>query len=106
MIEELEDADCYLYRTNAALLGESWSPSRRGSAAPDRWWSRSSQLVPGAIDLQERGKTSHPDLCCFDSWTEVEEYAKTDEGRDETHGEAHRTIHSGGHSDALKNMPV
>ncbi len=39
-------------------------------------------FVEGAQALQQGHPTSHPDLACFDSWTEVEAYAKTEEGED------------------------
>jgi hypothetical protein len=35
-------------------------------------------FAKGVHDLQTRGKSSHPDLACFDSWAEVKEYAERD----------------------------
>ncbi len=39
-------------------------------------------FVKGALQLQNIQPTSHPELCCFQSWREVEEYSKSDEGED------------------------
>jgi hypothetical protein len=39
-------------------------------------------FVRAAIDLQRGRATDHPELGCFASWVEVEEYVKTDEGDD------------------------
>lgn len=82
-VAELERADCYLYRTNAGAVGrvmlslkEGLRPHLIGGGADVVRWCQA------AIDLKATGKTSHPELCCFDSWGEVEEYSKTDEGQD------------------------
>ena len=32
----------------------------------------------GARDLQDRGRTSHPELACFSSWGQVQDYVNTD----------------------------
>jgi hypothetical protein len=34
------------------------------------------------MDLQARRGTQHPELACFETWKEVVEYSKTDEGND------------------------
>jgi hypothetical protein len=39
-------------------------------------------FVEAAVSLQRNVATSHPDLACFTSWTEVQEYSKQDEGED------------------------
>jgi hypothetical protein len=39
-------------------------------------------FVEGAKALKESRSTSHPDLACFGSWVEVQEYVKQDEGED------------------------
>jgi hypothetical protein len=36
-------------------------------------------FAKGALDLMERGWTSHPELACFGSWGEVETYVEQDE---------------------------
>jgi hypothetical protein len=63
-------------------------------------------FVEAAECLQKLKPTSHPELACFASWTEVQEYSKQDEGEDlrlmvkliDTFGA--KVI-----KDALKNMP-
>lgn len=39
-------------------------------------------FVEGALLLQQGRRTSNPELACFDSWTEVQAYAKLEEGED------------------------
>jgi len=39
-------------------------------------------FVRGAQELQEGKGTSHPELACFSSWPEVQEYSRLDEGED------------------------
>lgn len=39
-------------------------------------------LARAAIELRERGTTSHPDLCAFPSWAAVQEYVDSDGGTD------------------------
>jgi hypothetical protein len=40
------------------------------------------KFVEGALAIKEGRGTSHPELACFSTWAEVEEYAKADEGED------------------------
>lgn len=74
---------CVLCRTNAGAvstvlrsIAEGKSPHLIGGGADVVAWVR------GARDLQDGKGTSHPELCCFSTWTELEEYAKSDEGED------------------------
>lgn len=39
-------------------------------------------FVEAAKALQNGGHTSHPELACFESWADVQEYSKQDEGED------------------------
>ncbi len=39
-------------------------------------------FVEAALDLQQGKRTGHPELACFESWSEVTEYVKMDEGED------------------------
>lgn len=41
------------------------------------------RFAKGVADLQDRGKTSHPDLACFDSWADVLAYVDEDPQGDE-----------------------
>ena len=74
---------CFLYRTNAGAIGRVMAAIAAGKrphliGGGDevvRW-------MQAAMDLQARKGTRHPELCCFDTWGEVVEYSKTDEGGD------------------------
>lgn len=77
--------DAILTRTNAGAiweivqaqdLGLSTSIAGKGKAAEIR------ALAKGAMDLQERGRTSHPELEAFNTWGDVVEYAGSDDGED------------------------
>ncbi len=74
---------CYLYRTNAGAVSRVMTairdkkrPHLIGGGADVVAWCQA------AMDLQARRGTRHPELCCFETWSEVEEYSKTDEGGD------------------------
>ncbi len=74
---------CYLYRTNAGAVSqvmraieEGKRPHLIGGGAEVVSWCQA------AMDLQSKRGTRHPELCCFESWEEVETYSKTDEGGD------------------------
>lgn len=82
-VEEVASPRCYLYRTNAGAVGRVMlaieagkRPHLIGGGADVVAWCQA------AIDLQARRGTRHPELCCFETWSEVEEYAKSDEGSD------------------------
>lgn len=106
-VAEVAAPRCYLYRTNAgavarviAAIREGKRPHLVGGGADVVAWCQA------AADLQARRGTNHPELCCFETWAEVVEYSKTDEGGDlrlmvklvEEFGAANIR-------DALKNMP-
>lgn len=106
-VDVVDNPRCYLYRTNAGAihrvmvsLKEGKKPHLIGGGADVVAWCQA------AADLQAKRPTRHPELCCFDSWGEVVEYSKSDEGGDlrlmvklvtEFGAEAIR--------DALKDMP-
>lgn len=82
-VAPVPEPQCYLYRTNAGAVGrvmaaiaEGKHPHLIGSGADAVAWCQA------AVDLQERRGTRHPELCCFDTWQEVVQYSKTDEGSD------------------------
>lgn len=82
-VDAVSRPSCYLYRTNAGAVGrvmQEIADKRRphligGSDEVVKW-------VQAAMDLQAKRGTRHPELCCFETWKEVEEYSKTDEGSD------------------------
>lgn len=76
-------ANCVLCRTNAAAvgtvlsaMGEGKRPHLIGGGA------EVVKFVKAARDLQAGRGTSHPDLCCFESWTEVQAFVKEEDGED------------------------
>lgn len=79
----VEAPRCYLYRTNAGAVGrvmQSVATGKRphliGGGSDVVAWCEA------AMDLQGKRGTRHPELCCFDTWEEVEEYSKSDEGQE------------------------
>lgn len=71
--------DCILTRTNAVAVRkvlEAQEAGRRaclvGGGPQEVAFAKAAQL------LQVEGHTSHPDLACFDSWGEVQDYVRTD----------------------------
>lgn len=82
-VAEVAEPRCYLYRTNAGAVGrvmaaiaEGKRPYLIGGGADVVAWCEA------ALDLQAKRGTRHPELACFESWGEVVEYSKTDEGSD------------------------
>lgn len=82
-VEAIENPTAILCRTNAvavaSLLGaiaDGKKPYLIGGG------SDVISFVEAAIKLQNGQSTSHPDLACFDTWTEVQEYSKMEDGED------------------------
>lgn len=82
-VAAVEEPKCYLYRTNAGAIGrfmslkvEGKKPHLIGKTDDIIAWCKA------ALDLQARRGTRHPELACFDTWQEVQEYSKQDEGAD------------------------
>ena len=79
----VKEPRCYLYRTNAGAIGrlmQAMDEGKRGHLI-----GGTSEVVAfcrAAIDLQNRRGTTHPELGCFNTWAEVQEYSKEDEGQD------------------------
>ena len=82
-VEEVAEPTCILCRTNAvavATLLENLAAGKKpflvgGGAGVIAF-------VEAAQSLQAGQPTNHPELACFESWTEVQEYSKLDEGED------------------------
>jgi hypothetical protein len=82
-VAEVGEPDCILCRTNAVAISTFLGALEKGKRP---------YLVGGgadtvsfckaALDLQNGKPTKHPELSCFNSWKEVEEYVKTDEGEE------------------------
>jgi superfamily I DNA/RNA helicase len=82
-IERLDDPTAVLCRTNASAVGtllnalvEENRPHLIGGGADVI------AFVEAAQQLQRGQATSHPDLACFSSWCEVQQYVREDEGED------------------------
>jgi hypothetical protein len=75
--------DAILTRTNACAVGHVLSAFDAGKR-PHLVGGGADVVafVRAALDLQAGKPTSHMELCCFESWGEVQEYVKTDEGED------------------------
>lgn len=77
---------CYLYRTNAGALGRVMRAVADGKrphlVGGKDYVSGLMSWCQAAMDLQARRGTRHPELACFETWAEVQEYSKTDEGED------------------------
>lgn len=79
----LASPDCVLCRTNGGAvqtvltaIGQGKRPHLIGGGADVLAFVRASR------DLKSGKRTEHPELACFDSWGEVEAYAKTEDGED------------------------
>ena len=85
-VEQVAQPKCYLYRTNAgaigqvmACIGEKRKPHLFGGKS---YIADMAKLMEAVLDLQAKRRTQHPELGCFETWKEVEEYSKSDEGAD------------------------
>lgn len=82
-IDEIQKPTAILTRTNACAVNKLLTAIAEGRR-PFLVGGGSYVLafVSGARDLQEGRSTSHPDLACFATWAEVQEYAGLDDGED------------------------
>lgn len=80
VVEPVADPDGLLTRTNAAAVRHVLGAIEAGT--PVHLVGGGGEVVAfarAARDLMSGGRTEHPDLACFDSWTEVREYVAQDE---------------------------
>lgn len=82
-VAPLAEPRCVLCRTNAVAVGRMLASVAEGKR-PHLVGGGADVVafVKGALALQQGRATSHPELACFESWGEVQEYAKLDEGED------------------------
>lgn len=83
-LELIEKPTAILVRTNATGLAHLLAFQKEGIRA--HFLGGTEQLlgfVRGAKELMATGKSSHPDLVCFDSWAAVQQYVREDEGGEE-----------------------
>ncbi|GAA4059625.1 UvrD-helicase domain-containing protein [Actinomadura miaoliensis] len=75
----LERADAVLCRTNAGAIGQAIAAEDRGlRAAITGGAGDLAALARAAAELQDSGKTWHPEFAAFTSWSEVIEYATSE----------------------------
>jgi superfamily I DNA/RNA helicase len=84
VVGPITDADCHLTRTNAAAmrivleeLGAGRRPHLVGGGAELVSFARA------AAELMRGQRTYHPELACFDTWGEVQDYVAHDQQGDE-----------------------
>ena len=99
---------CYLYRTNAGAVARLMKAIEEGKRAFLIGGTKDvMDFCTAADDLQQGRGTSHQDLGCFSSWSEVQAYVQEDEGADLQL--MVRLVDSFGAQNiynALENMPV
>lgn len=82
-VEKIEEPTAILCRTNAVAISSMLTALVNGKK-PFLVGGTADVIsfVKACQDLQQGKSTSHPELACFDSWQEVQEYVKTDDGGD------------------------
>ncbi len=105
----LADPDCVLSRTNAAAVSAILSYNKLNTGKKGHLIGGGAdfvRFVQGALDLKGGRSTDHPELACFASWQEVEEYSKLDEGADlKLNVKLIKEFGCEAIIEALKNMP-
>lgn len=82
-VEKITEPTAILCRTNAVAISSMLTALANGKK-PFLVGGTADVIsfVKACQDLQQGKSTSHPELACFDSWLEVQEYVKTDDGGD------------------------
>jgi len=79
----IQSPDCMIFRTNAGLIGEALtqlSANKKVCIVGDI--AALIQLIDGINDLDENGRSSHPELMDFGSYMDFLEFIETDYGKD------------------------
>ncbi|WP_171010991.1 MULTISPECIES: 3'-5' exonuclease [unclassified Microbacterium] len=77
--------DAVLTRTNAAAIEEIVTAQEQGvdtGIAGEKKSQELRSLAQAALDLKQRGWTSHPELSVFNTWADVRVHADSDDGAD------------------------
>jgi len=77
--------DAVLTRTNAAAIEEIVTAQEHGvdtGIAGEKKSQELRSLAQAALDLKQRGWTSHPELSVFNTWADVRVHAESDDGAD------------------------
>ncbi len=83
--EKVYGPDAVICRTNAGAIVEVLDALEAGvhvGIAGERKAQELVKLAKAAVDLKEKGRTSHPDFQIFGSWDELVDYSKTDDGQE------------------------
>ena len=81
--ERVYGPDAVICRTNAGAIVEVLDALEAGvrvGIAGERKAQELVKLAKAAVDLKDKGRTSHPDFQIFASWDELSDYSKTDDG--------------------------
>jgi len=79
----IDAPDVVLARTNAAVLGSAIENMAAGRKVAVVGGTKELEyFAEHAEKLQSGKRASHPDLACFDSWSEVQIYVGTEDGAD------------------------
>lgn len=82
--DDVDDADAILCRTNAGAMSAVFDAIERGvNAALVGGGKEIASFARAAQALIDGGRTGHPELACFNTWPEVQEYVDHDAQGDE-----------------------
>lgn len=77
------EAGTVLCRSNMGVMSEALEMMDRGQKVAVVGGAKQLQdLANACLELQETGKTQHPELLAFDGWDDVREYSEDKEGSD------------------------
>lgn len=79
----VHNADSIITRTNAGAINELLTEQQKGrrvSVAGEHKVKELEKLTKACLELKEKGKTDHPEFSAFKSWSDVVDFAKTEDG--------------------------
>lgn len=82
-VGRVPNPEAVITRTNAGLIGEMVTEQlhrKHVAIAGEHKLKELEKLTKAAHDLQEKGKTAHPELAGFKTWSDVVEFSRTGEG--------------------------
>ena len=83
VITTVPNADAVLCRSNAEVIAQAVTEKARGRSVAISGGTKALEFFAQAVGKLLQGKkNTHPDLMAFDNWGQVQEYSKSDEGRD------------------------
>lgn len=81
-VESVSHPNCIIFRTNAAMIERLIGLVDRGKPHVVGGCDKLIALLCGCNELMTKGATAHSELCLFSSWSELLEYAGSDDGSD------------------------